>query len=95
MWCFFNDVRNLMPVADDDMPREPLAKALSRTTLRWSHDCEPRPNVTFAVDLIDVPGSIELVMVADGGLIPRPDMERFLYGIEELVVGEAVVLGQD
>ena len=94
--CFFNDVRYLMRVAPDaQAPAEPLAKALSRTTFRWSHDCEPRPDVTFAVDLLDAPGAIELVMVADGGLIPRPDMERFLCGIEDLVVGEAVALGYD
>ncbi|HEX4723607.1 MAG TPA: condensation domain-containing protein [Pseudonocardiaceae bacterium] len=93
--CFFNDVRNLLIVGpDDDTEPEPLAKALARTTFRWSHDCEPRPDVTFAVDLIDAPGSIELVMVGDGGLIPRPDMERFLYGIEDLVVGEAIALGR-
>lgn len=91
--CFFNDVRNLLLVGtDDDVPREPLATARSRTTLEWRHDCEPRPDVTFAMDVLDAPGSIELVMVADGAAIPRPDMARFLHGIEELVIGEAEVL---
>jgi hypothetical protein len=94
--CFFNDVRNLLLVGTVvGGPPEPLAKALSRTTLRWRHDCAPRTEVTFAVDVLDTPGSLELVMVADGGLIPRPDMERFLYGIEDLVVGEALALGRD
>ncbi|HEX4701495.1 MAG TPA: condensation domain-containing protein [Pseudonocardiaceae bacterium] len=94
--CFFNDVRNLIPMATDGgAPREPLAKALSRTTWQWRHDCEPRPNVTFAVDVLDAPGALELVMVADGGRIPRPDMERFLSGIEDLVVGEARSLGYE
>jgi hypothetical protein len=41
------------------------------------------------MDVLDAPGSIELVMVADGAAIPRPDMTRFLYGIEDLVIREA------
>jgi hypothetical protein len=88
--CFFNDVRNLLLVgAEQDVPREPLATARSRTTLEWRHDCEPRADVTFAMDVLDAPGSIELVMVADGAAIPRPDMARFLHGIEDLVICEA------
>jgi hypothetical protein len=91
--CFFNDVRNVLRVAsDEDVPREPPATARSRTTLEWRHDCEPRPDVTFAMDVLDAPGSIELVMVADGAAIPRPDMARFLHGIEDLVIGEAEAL---
>jgi Condensation domain len=91
--CFFNDVRNVLRVAsDEDVPREPLATARSRTTLEWRHDCEPRPDVTFAMDVLDAPGSIELVMVADGAAVPRPDMARFLHGIEDLVIGEAEAL---
>jgi hypothetical protein len=92
--CFFNDARNVVPLRADDGPtREPLAKALARTTLNWPVEFEPRRNVTFAMDAVDAPGSVELAMTADGSVVPKPDMARFLHGIEDLVVGEAVSLG--
>jgi Condensation domain len=92
--CFFNDARNVVPLqADGGAARVPLARALARTTLSWPVEFEPRRNVTFAMDALDAPGSIALSMTADGSVIPRTDMARFLHGIEDLVVGEAVALG--
>jgi hypothetical protein len=100
--CFLNDTRGLMPQqpddepeTDPDAPREPLRTLLPRTTLSWPVEFAPRPNLTFALDALDAPGSIELSMTADGAILPRADIERFLYGIEHLVVGEAIALGFD
>jgi hypothetical protein len=95
--CFVNDSRSLLiPLPpDENAPRLSLAELRPRTTLNWPVEFEPRRNVTFAMDLIDVPGSIELSMTADSAVIPRADMERFLCGIEDLVIGEAVALGAD
>jgi hypothetical protein len=94
--CFFNDARNVIPLqTDGGAPRVSLTRARSRTTLSWPVEFEPRRNVTFALDALDAPGSIELSMTADGSVIPRPDMERFLRGVEDLVVTEAAALGLD
>jgi hypothetical protein len=63
--------------------------------LKWPFVCEPRPEVSFALDVIDGPDgpdSAGLSMTADSSLLPKPQMERFLYGIEDLVVGEALTL---
>ncbi|HEX4701379.1 MAG TPA: condensation domain-containing protein [Pseudonocardiaceae bacterium] len=92
--CFVNDTRSLMPT-DRHAPTESLAKLRSRTTLRWPIEFEPRRNVTFAMDLIDVPDSIELSMTADSALVPKPDMERFLCGIEDLVIEAAIAIGAE
>ncbi len=40
----------------------------------------------------DGPDGAGLSMAADPALIPKPQMERFLYGIEDLVVAEAMSL---
>lgn len=87
--------------ADEAMPSAPLdgdaiEQARSRTVLHWPVECEPRPEVSFALDVIDGPDgpdSAGLSMTADPALLPRPQMERFLYGIEDLVVAEALALG--
>jgi hypothetical protein len=92
--CFVNDTRSLMPT-ERHVPTESLAKLRSRTTLRWPIEFEPRQNVTFAMDLVDVPDSIELSMTANSALVSKPDMERYLCGIEDLVIAEAVTLGAE
>lgn len=93
--CFFNDTRSLLLVPAERPPDEPLAKAAQRTTLRWPVEFEPRRDVTIALDLNDFHRSIELSMTADSALVPRADMERFLCGIEDLVIAEAVALGHE
>jgi hypothetical protein len=94
--CFVNDTRGLMPSLGYAKPApEPLEQARERTTLSWPTEHEPRKNTTFALDAQDAPGSLELAMTADSAVLPRRDMARFLYGIEDLVVGQATRLGHD
>lgn len=94
--CFINDLRGLMPSLGYAKPAPvPLARAREHTTLSWPVECEPRRDVTFALDAQDAPGSVELAMTADSALMPKPDMERFLYGIEDLVVTEVLARGAD
>ncbi|GAA4253141.1 hypothetical protein GCM10022255_052800 [Dactylosporangium darangshiense] len=91
--CFVNDTRGLMPILGYAGPEpEPLDHARSRTTLTWPLEHAPRRNTTFALDAQDAPGSLELAMTADAAVLPRPDMERFLLGIEDLVVTQALQL---
>jgi hypothetical protein len=45
------------------------------------------------MDVVDTPGALELAMTADSALIPRPDMESFLRGIEDAVVADALATG--
>ncbi|WP_432991117.1 condensation domain-containing protein [Dactylosporangium sp. CA-233914] len=91
--CFINDTRGLMPVLGYAKPAdEPLDSARERTTLSWPLEHAPRRNTTFALDAQDAPGSLELAMTADAAVLPRPDMERFLFGIEDLVVTQALTL---
>ena len=95
--CIFNDIRDLVPhyPLPDDPSKLPLARSRSLTTLSWPVECEPRPGTTFAMDAQHAPGSLELSMTADTAYLPRADMEALMYGIEELVVGEALALGCD
>ena len=95
--CVFNDRRDLVPhypVADDPS-KLPLARSRPLTTLSWPEECPPRLGTTFAMDVQHAPGSLEVLITADTAHLPRPDVEAFLYGIEELVVNEAVALGAD
>ncbi|MFD7643317.1 condensation domain-containing protein [Kitasatospora sp. NPDC059795] len=48
-----------------------------------------RPGASVAVDVVAVPGAIELLMVADGALLDRARMARFLCGVEQLVLDAA------
>lgn len=106
--CVLNDYRGLMPAPDevaghDDTGREarpaeagpppaPLAKELNRTTLTWPVEHEPRHNLTFALDALDAPGAVELAMTADSAVLSRSEMERMLFGVEDLIVSDALDL---
>jgi hypothetical protein len=88
--CFVNDQRGLMPALNFAAPAPaPLPEALTRTSLTWPVEHEPRRGVSFALDAQDAPGALELAMTADSALMPREDMTTFLYGIESLIVGAA------
>lgn len=88
--CFVNDQRGLMPALNFAAPAPaPLREALTRTRLTWPVEHEPRRGVSFALDAQDAPGALELAMTADSALMPRADMETFLYTIEDLVVRAA------
>lgn len=95
--CFFNDTRGVKPgragAAGPPADNASIEKLRPRTTLRWPVEFEPRHNVSFALDVLDGPGSAALSMTADSSLISRADMERFLYGVDDLVVTEALSLG--
>jgi Condensation domain len=95
--CVFNDRRDLLPhyPVPDDPSRLPLARSRPLTTLSWPEECLPRLGTAFAMDVHHAPGSLELLITADTSRLPRADVEAFLYGVEEVVVGEAVALGAD
>ncbi|MFI2609364.1 condensation domain-containing protein [Kitasatospora sp. NPDC018619] len=78
--CVFNDTRELLPAA---------AAGEDRTTLTWPAEFEPRPGLTYALDALQSADALSLALTADPSVLPRSAMERFLYGIEELVLTEA------
>ncbi|MFJ8622819.1 non-ribosomal peptide synthetase condensation domain protein [Kitasatospora sp. NPDC093550] len=80
--CVFNDTRELLPAAS--------APGDDRTTLSWPVEFEPRPGLTYALDALQSPEALSLAMTADPTVLPRPAMERFLYGMEELILTEAL-----
>ncbi|MFE4600996.1 condensation domain-containing protein [Kitasatospora indigofera] len=96
--CFFNDTRDLMPAepdagAEQGAPAGPLDRERARTTLSWPVEFTPRANVSYALDAVRAPGALELSMTADSAVLPRSGMERFLYGMEELVIAAALAPG--
>ncbi|MFJ9692105.1 condensation domain-containing protein [Kitasatospora sp. NPDC101183] len=84
--CVFNDIREVVPPGAD-APGEPGA-----TTLTWPVEFEPRPGLTYALDAAQSGDAVSLAMTADPAVLPRAEMERFLYGIEETVLAEARAL---
>jgi Condensation domain len=72
-----------------DSPEE-LDRLRARTELRWPVEFPPREQVSFALDAVDLPGSLGLTMTADPSRLPRPEMEQLLRGIEDCVVEEAL-----
>jgi len=99
--CFVNDTRGLLPkfgTPQDDGPEDdasvPLDKLRSRSVLTWPVEFPTRAGVSFALDAVDRPGSLGLTMTADPARLPREDMERMLFGIEDLVVEEALRIGE-
>ncbi|MEV7359022.1 condensation domain-containing protein [Kitasatospora sp. NPDC091276] len=84
--CIFNDTRELATASPDTGTGE------DATTLTWPVEFEPRPGLTYALDALQSPGALSLTMTADPAVLPRPAMERFLYGIEELILTEARAL---
>ncbi|MFG2908752.1 condensation domain-containing protein [Kitasatospora sp. NPDC048286] len=80
--CVFNDTRELLPATADP--------GGDRTTLSWPVEFEPRPGLTYALDALQTADALSLAMTADPSVLPRSAMERFLYGVEELILTEAV-----
>ena len=93
--CFFNDTREpeLFRPAAEDTEELPLARARELTTLDWPGECSPRKHITFAVNVDDAPGAVKLAITANTSLIPRKDMESFLWGMEEAVIEDALATG--
>ncbi|MER7752038.1 condensation domain-containing protein [Kitasatospora sp. NPDC097643] len=87
--CVFNDTREL--AAPAPAPAEPDGG--ERTTLTWPVEFAPRPGLTYALDALRSPDALSLALTADPAALPRPAMERFLYGVEELILTESRTLG--
>ncbi|GGQ05193.1 condensation domain-containing protein [Streptomyces roseolilacinus] len=92
---WWNDTRDPAdgPFDTVERPRSPLGELLGRTELTWPTEFLPRANVSMAVDVLTAPGALELAMTADPAVLTREGMERFLRGVEESVVAEAVARG--
>ncbi|WEV23847.1 condensation domain-containing protein [Streptomyces sp. 71268] len=94
--CWWNDTRDPSdgPFDTVERPSAPLRELLDQTELTWPTEFLPRVNVSIAVDALTAPGALELAMTADPAVISREGMERFLRGVEELVVAEAIARGE-
>jgi hypothetical protein len=93
--CFFNDTREpeLYRPPAGDASSLPLARSRELSTLAWPGESSPRKNVSFAVNVNDEPGAVKLSITADTALLPPADMESFLLGMEEAVIGDALATG--
>ncbi|MER5864069.1 condensation domain-containing protein [Kitasatospora sp. NPDC002040] len=92
---WWNDTRDpgVGPFDTVERPRAALSELIGRTVLTWPTDFPARRNVSMAVDVLTAPGALDLAMTADPAVIDRAGMERFLRGVERLVVAEAIALG--
>ncbi|MYX97798.1 non-ribosomal peptide synthetase condensation domain protein [Streptomyces sp. SID486] len=93
--CWWNDTRDpgVGPFATVERPAAALGELAGRTELSWPVEFLPRANVSVAVDVLTAPGALELCMTADPAVLDRAGMERFLRGVEQLVVAEAIARG--
>ncbi|MFE2725390.1 non-ribosomal peptide synthetase condensation domain protein [Kitasatospora sp. NPDC059327] len=104
--CVFNDTRDLLPseIADPgtgpgtepDAGTAPdgTAPDAKETTLTWPVEFAPRPGLSYALDALRTADALQLAMTADSAVLPRPAMERFLYGVEALILTEAQALAE-
>ncbi|MFF7726693.1 condensation domain-containing protein [Streptomyces sp. NPDC008001] len=90
--CWWNDTRDpgSGPFDTVERPRAALGELAGRTELSWPAEFLPRANVSVAVDVLTAPGALELCMTADPAVLTREGMERFLRGVEESVIAEAI-----
>ncbi len=83
---FWNDTRDPLAALMADAPtRQPSGER----ELSFPDEFPIRPGVSVAVDVVVVPGAVELRMVVDSALLDREQMARFLCGVEETVLGAA------
>ncbi|MGW5851960.1 condensation domain-containing protein [Streptomyces sp. NPDC055254] len=92
---WWNDTRDpgVGPFDGVEKPRAALSELIGRTELSWPTQFPPRKNVSMAVDVLTAPGALDLAMTADPAVLDREGMERFLRGVERLIVAEAIALG--
>jgi hypothetical protein len=85
--CCFNDQRLAKP-DPAPCPPEEIRSALPATELSWPLG-QDRLNCRFCVH---VSGNLEISVTANTAYLPRQGIERFLYGMESLLVDEALSL---
>ncbi|MEU2240609.1 condensation domain-containing protein [Streptomyces sp. NPDC018338] len=92
---WWNDTRDpaVGPFDGVEKPKAALSELIGRTELSWPTEFLPRKNVSMAVDVLTAPGALDLAMTADPAVLDRDGMERFLRGVERLIVAEAIALG--
>ncbi|MGW4803750.1 condensation domain-containing protein [Kitasatospora sp. NPDC004272] len=83
---FWNDTRDPLAALMADAPAQGAA---GERELSFPGEFPARPGVSVAVDVVVVPGAVELRMVVDGALLDRERMAQFLCGVEALVLGAA------
>ncbi|BAJ28798.1 MULTISPECIES: condensation domain-containing protein [Kitasatospora] len=83
---FWNDTRDPLAALMSDAP---APGAAGERELSFPDEFPVRPGVSVAVDVVVVPGAVELRMVVDSALLGREQMAEFLCGVEELVLGVA------
>jgi hypothetical protein len=92
---WWNDTRDPAsgPFDTVERPRAALSELIGLTKLSWPTQFPRRVNVSMAVDVLTAPGALALAMTADPAVLDRERMERFLRGVERLIVAEAIALG--
>jgi hypothetical protein len=97
-FCCFNDLRGLGPPSRNSRAANGLAKGrseqavrelLARTSLTWEAGNVPWSRCRFCMQVVDHGPATALVLIADTCYLPRASIERFLLGIEELLVRAA------
>ncbi|MFD7904827.1 condensation domain-containing protein [Kitasatospora sp. NPDC059747] len=94
---WWNDTRDpgSGPFDTVERPEDALGELAGRTELSWPTDFPARVNVSMAVDVLTAPGALDLAMTADPAVLGRAAMEQFLRGVEQLIVAEALALGDE
>ncbi len=82
----WNDTRDPLAAL---MPDGPGEAPVPERELTFPEAFPARPGLSVAVDVVAVPGAVELRMVADGALLDRARMAQFLCGIERSVLDAA------
>jgi hypothetical protein len=97
-FCCFNDLRGLGRPGGDSRAASGLAKGLSeqavreslaRTSLTWEAGNVPWSRCRFCMQVVDHGPASALVLLADTCYLPRASIERFLLGVEEMLVRAA------
>jgi hypothetical protein len=94
-FCCFNDLRGLGQQASRNSraanglakgrSEQAVRESLARTSLTWEVNV-PWSRCRFCMQVVDHGPASALVLIADTCYLPRASIERFLLGIEELLV---------
>jgi hypothetical protein len=86
-YCCFNDMR-FADRADASLGEAEVRRALASTRLSWPLRQE-RLNCRFCLHVTGEPGGLGVSLTADTRFLSRPSMERYLLGLESLLVEAA------